>query len=190
MKQPQDEIFKLAINGTNVYDVYGHTITHNMSVLDGALVGDGGAKSAVISNPADFDFGYHDFEIEAEVYRTGNAPTTLGAMVTRSTYTIAGGFALLLANNVPTIYLTDATTTSNWKLVMGGGTCPLNTWTRCRVTRKGNLVSLYVNNVLVNSQTYTLPVGSSSTSVSIGGNADKSHPLVGRIKNVVIKHVK
>lgn len=185
----QNEIFRLAVNGTTVYDVYGHTIDNNMSVVDGALVGDGGAKSAIVSKPGDFDFDTRDFEIEAEVYRTGNAPTTLGVMVSRSTYTVAGGFALLLANNVPTVYLTDATTTSNWKLVMGGGTCPLNQWTRCRVTRKNNVVSLFINDVLVNSQPYTLAVGASSTSVAIGGNADRTHPLVGRIKNVVIRHI-
>ncbi|MNC17981.1 hypothetical protein D3C75_658740 [compost metagenome] len=188
--QPPNEIFRLGVNGTTVYDVYGHTITSNMGVVSGALVGDGTAKSAIISNPADFTFGTNDFEIEAEVYRTGNAPTTLGCLVSRSTVNIAGGFAFLLLNNVPTVYLTDATQTSNWKFVMGGGTCPLNTWTRLRVARVGSLVSLYVDDVLVNSQPYTLAVGTSNISTAIGGNADRSHPMVGHIKNVVIRHMK
>lgn len=185
----QDEIFRLEVKGTNVYDVYGHTITHNMGVSNGALVGDGGAKSAVLNKPEDFNFGTRDFELEAEVYRTGSAPTSLGVMISRSTYTQAGGFALLLSNNVPTIYLTDTTQSGGWKLVMGGGTCPLNQWTKCRVTRKGTLVSLYVNDVLVNSQQYALAIGPSTTGVAIGGNADRTHPIVGHIKNVVVRRM-
>lgn len=130
----------------------------------------------------DFEFGYSDWTLEAWVYPTASA-TYQDIISRRSSGTTGGGFLLCLYNLVPRMYV-SATTGGSWDAVNAIGApnaIGLNTWTHLAMVRSGGLFKLFVNGQLsaIAASSASLPVGTSTLPLCIGGGADGSEPFTG-----------
>lgn len=138
-----------------------------------SMLFDGNNDAYTAPSSTDWDFGAGDFTIECSVYPTSN-PVANKGLIVRDAIGGTRGWLLFLAdgtsgtvNGAPVFAAWNGATT--WK-VENTTPAPLNTWTDIAVTRTAGILRLFVNGVLIatNSANLALAIGAPAVPLCVG----------------------
>lgn len=130
---------------------------------------DGSGDKVTVTSSTDFDFGAGDFTIDLWAYFT-TVSKGYQMFFDRRTTSDATGWLFYLESNNTINFL--ASTGSGWQctVLTGSGIIPpLNEWCHLAVVRYGNVFTLYLNGVPIQTGVWTGTIGAVTTNPTVGG---------------------
>lgn len=148
----------------------------------GSFYFNGSGQYLELNDSEDWNFGSGDFTIEFWTYiqATGTSPAILSQYPSDAD-PAQDSFFFSVNTNTPYFYYYG---TSNGSL--NGGNVPTQTWAHLAITRSGNTWRLFVNGVIVSTQTISITLNNSTGKLRVGASESGSYPFNGYVQDLRI----
>jgi len=163
------------------FSPFSPTASYSTSVIGGSGYFDGTGDYLTAPDNAAWDLGSNNFTIESWVYPTASPaqPMIIGQWTSSYSWTMQ-------LSNDGNRYLRALLYNGSFNDYVSSTSLQLNAWNHCAFVRESNTVSLYLNGARVYTTTFTGSVSTSSSAVSVGGDASGSQPFQGYLSNISV----